>query len=148
MFLNRECVYNNVQSISTPIYFLDHVIWYFRKFATDEWHYNIYPTHAREFQGFRVWGKFVLRKLELTDPLTNLAYQVIVGQALNQSLAILRTRVPYNKIEFHFIFCHPDYIQIFDKWLAKYMWHMCWYISDLCVLCEFSYRKCTFWKVL
>ena len=31
------------------------------------------PTLAREFQGFRVWGKFVFRTLELTDTPTNLA---------------------------------------------------------------------------
>ena len=29
--------------------------------------YNNYPTHAHEFQGFRVWGKFVFRTLESTD---------------------------------------------------------------------------------
>ena len=34
---------------------------------------NDYPTLAREFQGFRVWGKFVFRTLELTDTPTNLA---------------------------------------------------------------------------
>ena len=35
-----------------------------------------YPTLAREFQGFRVWGKFVFQKLELTDTPTNQANQV------------------------------------------------------------------------
>ena len=41
-----------------------------------------YPTLAREFHGFRVWGKFVFRTLELTDTPTN---QVKVGYALDQS---------------------------------------------------------------
>ena len=44
-----------------------------------------YPTLAREFQGFRVWGKFVFWTLELTDTPTNLANQVKVGHALDQS---------------------------------------------------------------
>ena len=44
-----------------------------------------YPTLAREFQGFRVWGKFVFRTLELTDTPTNLANQVKVGYAIDQS---------------------------------------------------------------
>ena len=44
-----------------------------------------YPTLAREFQGLRVWGKFVFRTLELTDTPTNLANQVKVGHALDQS---------------------------------------------------------------
>ena len=35
-----------------------------------------YPTLAREFHGFRMWGKFVFRTLELTDTPTNLANQV------------------------------------------------------------------------
>ena len=46
------------------------------------YHYQIcYPTLAREFQGFRVWGKFLIRTLELTDTPTN---QVKVGHALGQ----------------------------------------------------------------
>ena len=44
-----------------------------------------YHTLAREFQGFGVWGKFVFRTLELTDTPTNLANQVKVGHALDQS---------------------------------------------------------------
>ena len=48
----------------------------------------IYPTLAREFQGFRVWGKFVFRTLELTDTPTNLANQVKVGHALGQSRSV------------------------------------------------------------
>ena len=47
-----------------------------------------YPTLAREFQGFRVWGKFVFRMLELTDTPTNLANQVKVGHALDQSRSV------------------------------------------------------------
>ena len=47
-----------------------------------------YPTLAREFQGFRVWGKFVFRTLELTDTPTNLANQVKVGHALDQSRSV------------------------------------------------------------
>ena len=47
-----------------------------------------YPTLAREFQGFRVWGKFVFRTLELTDTPTNLANQVEVGHALDQSRSV------------------------------------------------------------
>ena len=35
-----------------------------------------YPTLAREFQGSRMWGKFVFRTLELMDTPTNLANQV------------------------------------------------------------------------
>ena len=49
---------------------------------------NHYPTLAREFQGFRVWGKFVFRTLELTDTPTNLANQVKVGHALDQSRSV------------------------------------------------------------
>ena len=45
-------------------------------------HICIYPTLAREFQSFRVWGKFVFWTLELTDTPTNLANQVKVGHAL------------------------------------------------------------------
>ena len=53
------------------------------------WYYSIhYPTLAREFQGFRVWGKFVFRTLELTDTPTNLANEVKVGQALDQSCSV------------------------------------------------------------
>ena len=48
----------------------------------------LYPTLAREFQGFRVWGNFVFRTLELTDTPTNLASQVKVGHALDQSRSI------------------------------------------------------------
>ena len=47
-----------------------------------------YPTLARELQGFRVWGKFVFQTLELTDTPTNLANQVKVGHALDQSRSI------------------------------------------------------------
>ena len=47
-----------------------------------------YPTLAHEFQGFRVWGKFVFRTLELTDTPTNLANQVKVGHALDQSHSV------------------------------------------------------------
>ena len=47
-----------------------------------------YPTIAREFQGFRVWGKFVFRTLELTNTPTNLANQLKVGHALDQSRSV------------------------------------------------------------
>ena len=47
-----------------------------------------YPTLAREFQGFRVWGKFVFWTLELTDTPTNLANQAKVGHALDQSRSV------------------------------------------------------------
>ena len=47
-----------------------------------------YPALAREFQGFRVWGKFVFRTLELTDTPTNLANQVEVCHALDQSRSV------------------------------------------------------------
>ena len=47
-----------------------------------------YPTLAREFQGFRVWGKFVFWTLELTDTPSNLANQVKVGHALDQSRSV------------------------------------------------------------
>ena len=47
--------------------------------------YRCYPTLAREFQGFRVWGKFVFRTLELTDTPTNSANQIKVGHALDQT---------------------------------------------------------------
>ena len=49
---------------------------------------NSYPTLAREFQGFRVWGKFVFRTLELTDTPTNLTNQVKIGHALDQSRSV------------------------------------------------------------
>ena len=52
-----------------------------------------HPTLAREFQGFRVWGKFVFRTLELTDTPTNLANQVKLGHALDQSRSV-RSRGP------------------------------------------------------
>ena len=51
-----------------------------------------YPTLAREFQGFRVWGKFVFRTLELTDTPTNLANQVKVVHALDQSRSVQSRR--------------------------------------------------------
>ena len=44
-----------------------------------------YPTFAREFQGFTVWGKFVFGKLELTATPTNLANQ---GQIRSRSWPI------------------------------------------------------------
>ena len=44
-----------------------------------------YPTFSREFQGL---GKFVFRTLELTDTPTNLANEVKVGHALNQSRSV------------------------------------------------------------
>ena len=47
-----------------------------------------YPTLACEYQGFRVWGKFVFRTLELTDTPTNLANQVKVGHALDHSRSV------------------------------------------------------------
>ena len=37
----------------------------------EPWGFVCYPTLAREFQGFWVWGKFVFRTLELTDTPTN-----------------------------------------------------------------------------
>ena len=49
---------------------------------------DLYPTLAREFQGFRVWGTFVFRTLELTDTPTNLANLVKVGHALDQSRSV------------------------------------------------------------
>ena len=52
-----------------------------------------YPTLACEFQGFRVWGKFVFRTLELMDTPTNLANQVKVGHTLDQSRSV-QLRVP------------------------------------------------------
>ena len=52
------------------------------------WWMGQYPTLAREFQCFRVWGKFVFRTLELTDTPTNLANQVKVGHALDQSRSV------------------------------------------------------------
>ena len=53
---------------------------------------HCYPTLAREFQGFRVWGKFVFRMLELTDTPTNLANQVKVGHAHDQSRSVQSRR--------------------------------------------------------
>ena len=47
-----------------------------------------YPTLAREFQGFRVWGKFVFWMLELTDTATNLANQINAGRTLDQSCSV------------------------------------------------------------
>ena len=57
-------------------------------YAVIVWGYKCYPALAREFQGFRVWGKFVFRTLELTDTPTNLANQVKVGHALDQSRSV------------------------------------------------------------
>ena len=48
----------------------------------------ITPTLAREFQDFRVWGKFVFRTLELTDTPINLANRVKVRHALDQSHSV------------------------------------------------------------
>ena len=59
--------------------------WQHMKAKTD---LGYYPTLARELQGFRVWGKFVFRTLELTDTPTNLANQVKVGHALDQSRSV------------------------------------------------------------
>ena len=47
-----------------------------------------YPTLAREFHGFKVWGKFVFRMLELTYTPTNFTNQVKVGHALDQSRSV------------------------------------------------------------
>ena len=47
-----------------------------------------YSTFAHEFQGCRVWGQFVFRLLELTTTPTNLANQVKVGHALDQSHSV------------------------------------------------------------
>ena len=47
-----------------------------------------YPTLVHEFKGFRVWGKFVFRTLELTDKPTNLANQVKVCNTLDQSCTV------------------------------------------------------------
>ena len=57
-------------------------------FLVISWIKNNHPTVAREFQGFRVWGKFVFRTLELTDTPTNLANQVKVDHALDQSRSV------------------------------------------------------------
>ena len=53
-----------------------------------QWSLGYYPTLPREFQGFRVWGKFVFRTLEHTDTPTNLANQVKVGHTLDQSRSV------------------------------------------------------------
>ena len=50
--------------------------------------FSDYPTLAREFQCFKVWGKFVFRTLELTDTPTNLANEFKVGHALDQSRSV------------------------------------------------------------
>ena len=50
--------------------------------------HGYYPTQGREFQGFRVWGNFLFRTLELTDTPNNLANQVKVGDALDQSRSV------------------------------------------------------------
>ena len=42
-----------------------------------------YPTLAREFQGFRMCGKFVFRTLGPTDTPNNLANQVKLGRTLD-----------------------------------------------------------------
>ena len=52
------------------------------------WYYIYYPTLASVFQGFRVWGKFVFPTLELTVTPTNLANQVKIGHALDQSRSV------------------------------------------------------------
>ena len=57
-------------------------------FTKGLWAHDCYPTLAREFQGFREWGKFVFRTLELTDTPTNLTNQVKVGHALDQSRSV------------------------------------------------------------
>ena len=49
---------------------------------------NYHPTLARELQGFRVWGIFVFRTLELTATPINLTNQVKVGHALDQSRSV------------------------------------------------------------
>ena len=51
-----------------------------------------YPTLACEFQGFRVWGKFVFQTPELMDTPTNLANQVKVGHAFDQSRSVQSRR--------------------------------------------------------
>ena len=47
-----------------------------------------YPTLVREFQSFRVGGTFVFRPQELTHTPTNLANQVKVGHAVDQSRSV------------------------------------------------------------
>ena len=56
------------------------------------WYYIYYPTLARVFQGFRVWGKFVFPTLEHTVTPTNLANQVKIGHALDQSRSVQKRR--------------------------------------------------------
>ena len=72
---------------------------YFYSFSVDSdlnfaiYYMAIYPTLAREFQGFGVWGNFASRMLPLTVTPTNLANQVKVGHARDESQSI-QLRVP------------------------------------------------------
>ena len=52
------------------------------------WKKWYYPTPAHEFQGFRVWRKFVLRTLELMATPNKLANQVKVSRPLDQSHSV------------------------------------------------------------
>ena len=47
-----------------------------------------YPTLGREFEGLRMWGKFVFRTLELTATPTNLANRIKVGYAIDKSRSV------------------------------------------------------------
>ena len=57
----------------------------FKKDVTSFLHYL---TLTREFQGFRLWWKFVFWTLDLMDTPTNLANQGKVGHALDQSRSV------------------------------------------------------------
>ena len=86
---SHECTVNcaiSTRNFSNH-YIISRPLWRHRN-ALREWWLRHYPTLAREFQGFRVWGKFVFRTLELTDTPTNLANQVKVGHALDQSRSV------------------------------------------------------------
>ena len=84
--------------------------------------------------GFRVWGKFVFRTLELTDTPTNLANQVEVGHALDQSEFPVPARVQVSSWELRYFrpiskfSCSTVPVNIFSiwvKWCGNWT-YSCW----------------------
>ena len=80
--------------------------------------YKDYPTLAREFQGFRVRGKFLFLTLELTDTPTNLANQVKAGHTLDQS----HSGQPRRPERAHQNNAQWWRLSRTDRWLSRQFW--------------------------
>ena len=87
-------------------------------FVEAKCHQNSYPTLAREFQSFRVWGKFGFRTMDLTDTPTNLANQDKVGHALDQSRSV-QSRGPERA---HQNNAQSWWLSMIDRRLSRQFW--------------------------